>query len=231
MTTTSYAPKTPRRLHVVIHAKDDERGVFDAGVAIGAGARSLALIDQYCPIEEVQWIAAAVRRRLPRRESVQITVNHLMGTPPLWLEELNCDSWVDGISVQTNAVRPAGEYTTFGGLAFKGQYDPPEIVERHLRDYAADPHPRFVVTTSGPRTGEPPTTQKIDWFRSLMPEDARLAIASGMTVDNLPVFLPLATDFFVGTALEDHNLRVDPDKVRAMVALFHAFNTSIGVST
>lgn len=231
MTPMLFAAKVPRRLHVVVHARDAERGVFDAGVALGAGARALALIDQYCSIEEVQGVAAAVRRRLPHKESVQITVNHLRGTPPLWLEGLSCDSWVDGISVQTDAVRPAGEYTTFGGLAFKHQHDPQEVVERHLRDYAASPHPNFVVTTSGSRTGEPPTTQKIDWFRSLMPEDARLAIASGMTVDNLPVFLPLATDFFVGTALEDHNLRVDPDKVRKMVDLIHTYNTSIGVST
>jgi len=228
VTTTLFAPKTPRRLHVVIHAKDDERGIFDAGVAIGAGARAIALIDQYCTIEEVQWIAASVRRRIPHKSSVQVTVNHLMGTPPLWLEELNCDSWVDCISVQTSAVRPTGAYITYGGLAFKGQHDPPEIVERHLHDYAADPHPGFVVTTSGPRTGEPPTTQKIEWFRSLMPKDAPLAIASGMTMGNLPVFLPLATDFFVGTALEDHNLRVVPEKVREMISLIDTFNTDIG---
>lgn len=230
MTTTLFAAKVPRRLHVVVHAKDDGRGIFDAGVAIGAGARCLALIDQYCSIEEVQWIAAAVRRRIPRREDVQITVNHLMGTPPLWLDDLNCDSWVDVLSVRTDSVQPVGEYTTFGGMAFKYQYDPQEVVERHLRDYAADPHPRLVVTTSGSATGVPPSTQKIDWFRSILPEDARLAIASGMTVDNLPVFLPLATDFFVGTALEDHNLRVDRDKVREMVDLIRTYNESLGVT-
>lgn len=227
MTTTLFAPKVPRRLHVVVHAKDAERGIFDAGVAIGAGARCLALIDQYCSIEEVQGIAAAVRHRLPQRENVQITVNHLSGTPPLWLKELNCDSWVD---VLTESVQPVGGYTTFGGMAFKHQHDPQELVERRLRDYAANPHPHFVVTTSGPRTGEPPTTQKIDWFRSLMPEDARLAIASGMVVDHLPVFLPLATDLFVGTALEDHNLRVDRDKVQEMVKMVQDFNRSIGVT-
>lgn len=230
MTTTLFAPEVPRRLHVVVHAKDAERGIFDAGVAIGAGARCLALIDQYCSIEEVQWIAAAVRRFSPRREDVQITVNHLAGTPPLWLGELNCDSWVDVLSGRADSVQPGGDYTTFGGMAFKHQNDPQELVERRLRDYAANPHPRFVVTTSGTRTGEPPTTQKIDWFRSLMPEDARLAIASGMAVDNLPVFLPLATDLFVGTALEDHNLRVDRDKVQEMVKMVQDFNRSIGVT-
>ena len=86
-----------------------------------------------------------------------------------------------------------------------------------------------VVTTSGPATGVPPSEEKI----RVMGAAARrrggsLAVASGVTAENIFLFLPHAESFLVGTGVERAAGDVDPERVRRLASTITSYNRTLG---
>lgn len=79
----------------------------------------------------------------------------------------------------------------------------------------------FIPTTSGPATGRAPDLVKIQTMREALNakcgRHAPLAIASGMTVENVKSFLPYATHFLVSTGISSDDYHFDAAKLAAFV--------------
>lgn len=121
---------------------------------------------------------------------------------------------------RVNVVRKArvAECLYFGGVAFKYQ--------RHVDDLeaAARIAARYldVVTTSGPGTGHAADIEKIRRMKLALGETP-LAIASGITPENVGDYLPVADCFLVATGISQSFTELDPARVRALVERVRAF--------
>lgn len=103
------------------------------------------------------------------------------------------------------------EMTIFTGVAFKHQKqeaDPVAAAET-IRQVG------FIPTTSGEATGIPPTVEKI---RRLSADGNKpLAIASGMTPENVAAYAPYLSHILVATGVSKDMHRVDTAKLRAFI--------------
>jgi len=107
---------------------------------------------------------------------------------------------------------PSWDGLYFGGVAFK--YQEP------VRDASAVAKSAVpfmdVVTTSGAATGSAADPDKIRLMKTAM-GDAPLAIASGLTVDNVHEFLPWTNALLVATGVSKSFTQLDGAKLRAFV--------------
>ena len=112
----------------------------------------------------------------------------------------------------------------FGGIAFKGGRGVPHealgATARLARDSGVD-----IVTTSGPRTGAPPTRAKIAAMREALGPDAPLAIASGVGPENVALFLDLTDVFIIASSLETAHGILDASRVRATADAIHGIES------
>lgn len=109
----------------------------------------------------------------------------------------------------------------FGGVEFKGQShsDNPAAA-------AADAVPYVdIITTSGDRTGSPPSVEKIKSMKQSI-DNFPLAIASGMTPENVHEYLPYADCFLVASGISHSFTELNPNLVRQFAdKLEHAVAT------
>jgi predicted TIM-barrel enzyme len=85
-------------------------------------------------------------------------------------------------------------------------------------------HYMDVVTTSGPATGEPAEVEKIKTMKKSI-GDFPLAIASGITPENVSDCLPYADIFLVATGISKNFFDLDSDKVHRLSRSIHNFAT------
>lgn len=107
-----------------------------------------------------------------------------------------------------NAHREKWNGLYFGGVAFKYQPTPVdvEMEARNAKEYVD------VITTSGERTGMPPSLEKIRKIRNAI-GTFPLAIASGMTPENVVAYKDLADCFLVSTGISYDFYHLNPKKV------------------
>jgi hypothetical protein len=102
----------------------------------------------------------------------------------------------------------------FAGAGFKYQGDKGVSLEEECRIVKRRSD---VVTTSGDRTGQPPTVQKIERIRWAIGPEMPLAIASGISAKNVRQFMPLAQAFLVASSVTDPGELTNAEKVRELV--------------
>jgi len=146
--------------------------------------------------------------------------------------------WTDDAGIQDDVVHQdaVGAYAVktafhsmlnnrlyFGGVAFKGQQQPQSV------EKTAVTASRYmdVVTTTGDMTGVPPSLDKIKRMRRAVGPSVSLAIASGITVDNVGLFLPYTDAFLVATGISRTWTELDPIKVKALANVIHAYGTQL----
>lgn len=117
------------------------------------------------------------------------------------------------ISKKINEVQWNGIY--FGGVAFKYQR---AVAQEDLTMAAIKAIPYMdVVTTSGEGTGSAPDLEKIRIMKRAL-DQVPLAIASGITPDNVRSFMPYADSFLVATRILSTGTEdFDPVKLRDLV--------------
>jgi hypothetical protein len=106
----------------------------------------------------------------------------------------------------------------FGGVAFKYQ----RPVKDLARAAALATAFMDVVTTSGPGTGQAANPEKIRTMKEAI-GDAPLAIASGVTPENVPDYLPNADCFLVATGVSYTFEDLDPARLRDLVRVVRAY--------
>ncbi len=219
----------------VIHVADVPQAMRNVRVAIAEGAHGVFLINHDFPREDLLPIIERVREAFP---SVWLGVNFLGVTgvdafPILgelqdkgiqvdayWADDARID---EGAEAQTeaqaiDAARAASGWRGlyFGGTAFKKQREvtpsdyglAAEMACRHMD----------AVTTSGTATGEAAELAKIETFRTAC-GDHPLAVASGVTPDNVDLYAGLVDAILVATGINHDGdfYNIDPARLRRLI--------------
>ncbi len=201
------------------------------------------LIDHFGGGVDLLWEAvSAVRAAHP---GLRVGVNHLGGGTPsavmqaidaavvagalerapdsLWCDH-SCGSATglqracDAASIKTSR-RSLDPMTYFGGVAFKytSTYtDDPAAAA----DEASELAPFVdVVTTSGAGTNQAASAAKVEAMHAVLP-GRRLALASGVSPENLMDYAPFVTDVLVASSVEtaSYSGELVPERVHALVA-------------
>lgn len=223
----------PRALFVVVHVRDWEQAIRNVVIAFHNGADGVFLISHgHLNHTALSELVRDIKEWYPER---WIGVNYLDLAPAniSFDEALNCGA--DGVWVDNPYNYPKrGSFATppldwldasypvrpvyFGGVAFKYQpgYLEPGWAAKHSSSHLD------VVTTSGSATGSPPDVTKIASMREAMGIMRPLALASGVAVDNVELFLPYVNYFLVASSLEEADELI-PDRVKQLADLIHNY--------
>jgi hypothetical protein len=209
------------RFYPVIHVTDMAQAIENTDIAFAYHASGVWLISHTgMEPSKLNEIYHAVCRRNPNE---MIGINYLnrpnpmdaLDDAPQGLRGL----WVDNIENIPIPLQGSFNKRTkkhgikcFGGVAFKYQHSYGTIAEQTKRAIGrAD-----VITTSGDATGMPPSIQKIQLMHKALDGAAPLAIASGITPQNVKEYLPYCQDFLVATGISESFTQLDPALVKQM---------------
>ena len=214
---------TGKQLFVVVHVESPDQAMQNVATAKENGADGVFLIGHRISHKELTCCYCYVRDRVPdffvglnyldldNRQSIRL-VSQLQ-TEAVWLDDPTPIVQLRGWQQEMAAER----LIVFGGVAFKGQraVTDPAQAAREAAPYLD------VVTTSGDRTGLAPTVEKIQEMKKAI-GDVPLAIASGITSDNVAAYLAVGTDcFLVATGISFSFAALDPAKVGALSKIIH----------
>jgi predicted TIM-barrel enzyme len=213
------------KVYPVIHFLDRDIAFSEAQKALDAGADGIFLINHQGDDMELLSVACAIKVKHPQ---LPVGVNFLsmtgldaaimarkFGLPMVWGDDVGVDSkgLTDlGLSVQAQKVAGADDFGVFASVAFKYRpHEPnPELAAKNA--LAAG----FIPTTSGSGTGSAPELDKIITMSKAT--GGVLAVASGMTPENVADFAPYLSHVLVatGVAIDEH--RMDVDKLKLLIA-------------
>lgn len=224
-----------RNRHVVlpvIHVRDRAQALANAQIAWDAGADGVFLINHDTSVASLLEIHAEVAARF---RGWFVGVNCL-GLPPqacfarlskavsgLWVDDAGVDerASVQVVARFVDEARRASGWSGlyFGGVAFKYRREVHAVEAAALaaRDYVD------VVTTSGSGTGVAATLDKIQRMKAAL-DSFPLAIASGITPENIGEYLPHADCFLVATGISRSFHELDPKRVARLVAEVRAYD-------
>ena len=194
----------------VIHATSSEQVLRNVEVAIEAGADGVWLVNHSISHRALMEVHNTVAHTYPK---LWVGVNSLGASLPWVNVHPNVQGmWADNARVyERDEKQPIAELAYrvmrsgwdgiyFGGVAFKGQRRvKPELYGEAARK--AMPY-MDVVTTSGPGTGQAADVDKVRVMKEAI-GDFPLAIASGITPDNVGDYLPHADCFLVASGISD----------------------------
>lgn len=212
----------------VIHVRNEAHALPNARIAYDEGADGIFLINHRIPGYELLRVAHAAEKQFPQK---WIGLNFL-DLPPIsalaaigprydgiWMDDVGV-SWpgTNGTHLRKRLCNTitwkkrdrTRSLLIFGGVAFKYRPEVEDVADaaRTAATYID------VVTTSGPETGTPPSVEKIRTMRNAIGDHA-LAIASGMTPENVSAFTPYVDCFLVATGISTPDDNLDPLRVRA----------------
>lgn len=212
-------------LLVVVHVEDEQQALRNVGVAKAGGADGVFLINHHLSDGD---LIRCYKKLIPEFSDFWIGLNCLdSGIRAIRNIPETCDGlWVDnaGIEEENSLIsttragyyenirkRSAFEGLYFGGVAFKGQKSVTNVAEVARRAIPfAD-----VITTSGVGTGFAPDVWKIRTMKEAIGEHP-LAIASGITPENVHLFLRWADCFLVATGISDSHTELNLWKVKEL---------------
>lgn len=213
----------------VIHAATESQVLANTEIARIADADGVFLINHMGGCDELLSMYAAARAH---HSDWWIGINCLDLTPLELLAQVGEDVdgvWADNADVderrdtqpEAEAARHAGSDRGwpglyFGGVAFKYQRPVADLerAARLARGYMD------VITTSGPGTGQAAERAKISAIRAGA-GDHPLALASGVTPENVEGFLPWVDAYLVATGISRDFEHLDPGRTRALVERVH----------
>jgi hypothetical protein len=222
--------KVFRRRHTflaVIHAEDDKQVRRNISIAHASGADGVFLINHSIGVDELIRIYARMRLEL---RSFWMGMN-MLGLNPVQalgrMPDNEAGLWVDNAGVKESGNSPDADafaaYRSkqsswkglyFGGVAFKYQ---DEVVDPARAARAAIPYVD-VITTSGSGTGSAPDPEKIAKMKRAI-GDHPLAIASGITPENVNLYKDSADCFLVATGVSDSHTELNPKRVAELAEI------------
>ena len=220
-----------KRFYAVIHVEDFEQVSVNAAYAYENGADGIFLINHSLSCEDLLEIYHDVRKKYPDQ---WIGLNFLGPDAARAMQMLPADAdglWTDNAEIDEDGpniipgqwyadfkkTHPRSSY--FGGVAFKYQ--------RHVENLeCAAKEAQLcmdVICSSGAGTG---IAANVDHVRRLCSGkgDRPLALASGVTPENIHTFLPYADCFLVATGVSRSFRMLDPQKVKLLAEKIRAYN-------
>lgn len=213
------------KIFPVIHFINRTTALDEAAKASHAGADGIFLISHRGNDLELLTVACEIRVHFPE---LSIGVNFLSfdaleaafrartsGLPMVWGDNVGVNSkgLSDmGLSVAAQKMAGGSGFDVFASVAFKYQSHEPNPVlaaENALRS-------GFIPTTSGSATGRAPELGKIISMSEAT--GGVLAVASGMTPDNVGIYAPYLSHILVATGIAIDEHRMDPTKLQTLMA-------------
>ena len=220
------------RIHTVIHHRDADTTLAQAQLALACGADGVFLISHSGEDAALPALAATLRARWATARNAQgetplVGLCLLTYSPGQAMDAATAAGanalWVGASGIASSGLDDTGralceamrrhpQIAVFAGVAFKyqGEEPDPAAAARVAASLGMLP------TTSGAATGSAPALAKIEAMSRAV--DARLAVASGMTVDNVAEFAPLVSDILVSTGVSRDAHTLDEGKLRTFVA-------------
>ncbi len=217
--------KRPHIVLPVIHATSKDQVLRNALIAYDAQADGIFLINHSITATELLGLHSIVVDNFP---NWWVGVNCLELNPKTVFERISKEVagvWVDNamvredqneqpeaLAVLESQKRNGWSGLYFGGTAFKYQRHVDDIRSAAIlaREYMD------VVTTSGPGTGQAAHVDKIRTMKKAL-GDFPLAIASGITPENIRDYLPLSDCYLVATGISKNFKELDALLVRRLV--------------
>jgi uncharacterized protein len=220
----------------VVHVLDYEQGMRNARTAADNGADGIFLISHNHTRfndNELDGLIASLKDALPK---LWIGVNYLnlgrleavlqageAGADGVWLDNAGIDERADEQPVAANIQFTLQEIypglLLFGGVAFKYQHRVSDVANAAAKAH----HFMDVVTTSGDATGQAAKLEKVRIMKQAM-GDSPLALASGVSAENVHLYLPYVRCFLVASSLRmsmNQPDELDPAKVQELADLIH----------
>ena len=217
--------------YTVIHVEDLEQTLINADYAYSNGADGIFLINHAVSTGMLLNIYQNVRKKylhnwiglnflgLDADEAMQILPEDADG---LWTDNAEIDESGNNIFpwewyVKFKKTHPESSY--FGGVAFKYQ--------RHVENLESAAEKAAacmdVICTSGAGTGVAASIEHVQRL-STAKGKRQLALASGVTPENIADFLPYADCFLVATGISKSFRMLDPDKVKELADKIKQYN-------
>lgn len=218
----------------VVHYKDSETAVAQATLALNLGADGIFLISHSGSNRALYKPATILKNVFPDK----LVGLNLLGESALTaldeVQHLELDMvWTDtpgvsskgltaeGLLLEEKLARMSRKPLFFGSVAFK--YQPVEPQPGTAAQRAAKAG--MLPTTSGSATGAPPSVEKAREMKEAV-NDGPLAVASGMTPENVADYLPYFSHYLVatGVSLDEHHF--DATRLKQFVATVHSARSS-----
>lgn len=212
-----------RQLIPVIHYLDIATTLYNTEIAAKVGCEYVSLIHMDGKDNLLDEAFRAIRKDFPNLKviinrlsldpSVSYLVNRSLGANGTWADK--CGVSGEFMTQESSAIAAeivfSPSHKFFGGVAFKYQEHEkyPELAAKTAYDLG------FIPTTSGLRTGSAPDIDKIKCMAEALPERI-LAVASGITPENVTDFIPYVQYYFVATGISRDFYDFDFDKVNKL---------------
>lgn len=213
------------KVYPVIHYLNDQTTIDEAILAKSLGADGVFLISHIGSNDRLAPLGAKIKVHYPE---FKVGLN-LLGQSILEaannVREYDLDMvWGDNCGVSSLGLDEQGiqlkewkkshsNIDMFASVAFKYQktdFNPPLAAQEAL-------NAGFIPTTSGAGTGKAPSLQKITSMSKAV--NGQLAVASGMTCDNIQEFAPHLSHILVSTGVSKDDYHFDIDKLSRFIAL------------
>lgn len=217
-------PKRPK-IFPVIHYHNQRTAFEETQKAIEAGADGIFLIAHHG--DDMELLAAACAIKADHHH-LPIGVNFLstdgldgvimaskFNLPMVWGDNLGVDSKglsEMGLNIRNHRAQAADKLEVFASVAFK--YRPPEPNPQLAAKNALEAG--FIPTTSGSGTGVAPDLSKIVAMSKAT--GGVLAVASGMTPENVSNYAPYLSHILVATGVAMDAYRMDVTKLTRLIA-------------
>lgn len=216
----------------VIHYRSYQLALANAQIAFDAGAAGVFLINMDGPNNLLAPAARAVKERWPDKlvginylgqdAAEAVRRNIADGLDMTWTDSQPTHSaqtsWAAAERIRDEAARQEG-HLVFVGVAFKHQDDEPRPDVAALAALSFG----FIPTTSGPATGVPAEVEHVADMRAAL-GDAPLAIASGITPENVASFAPHLSHILVASGVSSSFYQLDFEKLYRLGARVHLSN-------
>lgn len=217
--------KNKHMIYPVIHVKSEKQAIENTQIAKNAGCDGVFLINHAISPQTLLEIHEATVKAVPdwwiginclgfsHQEIFDNVTPEMSG---IWVDNAGIDETAE-VQVRANHYKLLREESGwngiyFGGVAFKYQRE-----VKDLENACINAKPYIdVVTTSGPGTAKAAEVNKIERMHNAL-EEWPLAIASGITPDNIEDYLDKATCFLVASGINKTWDDLDATLVKQLV--------------
>lgn len=211
------------KIYPVIHYFDCETTLREAEIAKKYGADGVFLISHIGSDEKLIPLAVKIKNDFDLKSGLNLLPFDCMHTANI-VKANNIDMvWFDNCGVSSTGLNEEGELIKefaknnknidiFASVAFKYQKEEINPVMAAINAYEAG----FIPTTSGSGTGFAPEVEKI---KSMFLPNKTLAVASGMSCENILLFKDNLTHVLVSTGISMDSFHFDEEKIKKFIEL------------
>lgn len=216
-----------KKFYPVIHSDSSDQTFRNLEICVRAGVDGAFLINHEISCVTLDLIFAQCRDAYP---DFFLGINYLGLSAENAMSKMNRDInalWADNAMIKEYLVEQSqaqevlnireelsppwtGQY--FGGVAFKYQRPIKDLENACLRAKQY----MDVICTSGNATGNPADRSKLVTMKAAL-GDTPLAVASGVSIDNVLDYKDCVDIFMVATGISKDFLNLDEEKVKALV--------------